>query len=75
MSDWHDIALNGRRVVLAFDSDATRKPAVQQALAELAGYLAARARPSSTCIFPTMATARPGWMITSPSMAQMACGN
>ena len=37
--DWHDVALNGRRVILAFDSDAIRKPAVQQALAELGGYL------------------------------------
>ena len=39
VSEWHDIALNGRRVVLAFDSDVTRKQPVHQALAELAGYL------------------------------------
>lgn len=39
VGDWHDIALNGRRVVLAFDSDVTRKPAVQKALRELAKYL------------------------------------
>ena len=39
VADWHDIALNGRRVVLAFDSDVVRKRVVQQALAELAGYL------------------------------------
>jgi Domain of unknown function (DUF3854) len=39
LPDWHDVALNGRRVVLAFDSDATSKPAVSKALAELASYL------------------------------------
>ena len=39
VADWHDIALNGRRVVLAFDSDVTRKRQVQAALGELAGYL------------------------------------
>jgi len=39
VADWHDIALNGRRVVLAFDSDVTTKHKVQQALSELAGYL------------------------------------
>lgn len=39
VADWHDIALNGRRVVLAFDSDVTRKPSVQKALEELAKYL------------------------------------
>jgi hypothetical protein len=39
VADWHDIALNGRRAVGAFDSDVTTKRKVQQALAELAGYL------------------------------------
>jgi Protein of unknown function (DUF3631)/Domain of unknown function (DUF3854) len=39
LADWHDIALNGRRVVLAFDSDVARKRAVAKALAELASYL------------------------------------
>jgi hypothetical protein len=42
VADWHDIALNGRRVVLAFDSDVVRKRMVQQALAELAGYLVSK---------------------------------
>jgi hypothetical protein len=44
LPDWHDIALNGRRVVLAFDSDVTRKPAVAKALTELAGYLESPSR-------------------------------
>jgi Domain of unknown function (DUF3854) len=39
LPDWHDVALNGRRVVLAFDSDVIRKSAVAVALAELANYL------------------------------------
>ena len=42
VADWHDIALNGRPVVLAFDSDAVRKRSVRQALDQLAGYLAAK---------------------------------
>jgi hypothetical protein len=42
VSDWHDIALNGRRVILAFDSDVVRKRAVRRALDELAGYLASK---------------------------------
>lgn len=37
--DWHDVALNGRRVVLAFDGDVARKPPVRRALEELADYL------------------------------------
>jgi hypothetical protein len=40
--DWHDIALNDRRVVLAFDSDVVRKRAVRTALDQLAGYLASK---------------------------------
>ncbi len=39
LPDWRDIALNGRRVVLAFDGDVARKPAVQKALHALAQYL------------------------------------
>lgn len=42
VADWHDIALNGRRVVLAFDSDVTTKPEVRLALDELAAYLATK---------------------------------
>ncbi|MGI8578869.1 MAG: DUF3854 domain-containing protein [Nocardioidaceae bacterium] len=40
--DWRDIVLDGRRVVLAFDSDVTRKRAVRSALDALAGYLSTR---------------------------------
>jgi hypothetical protein len=40
--DWHDIALNGRPVVLAFDSDVMVKAPVRNALTELAGYLGSK---------------------------------
>jgi hypothetical protein len=39
VADWHDIALNGRRVVLAFDSDIVRKKSVRIALDQLAAYI------------------------------------
>lgn len=39
VADWHDIALNGRRVILAFDGDVARKPSVRKALHALADYL------------------------------------
>ena len=39
LPEWHDVALNGRRVVLAFDSDVTTKRQVRAALTALAGYL------------------------------------
>ena len=42
VADWNDIALNGRRVVLAFDSDVLRKRMVQLALTDLAGYLSGK---------------------------------
>lgn len=37
--DFHDIALGERRVILAFDGDVARKPAVRRALGALADYL------------------------------------
>ena len=40
--DWHDIALNGRRVILAFDGDVARKESVRKALSELARYLTSK---------------------------------
>lgn len=40
--DWHDIALNGRRVALAFDGDVARKRQVRAALVQLADYLASK---------------------------------
>lgn len=39
VADWNDIALDGRKVVVAFDSDVAAKPAVHKAMTSLAGYL------------------------------------
>ncbi|BBZ60137.1 DUF3854 domain-containing protein [Mycolicibacterium monacense] len=39
VADWHDVALNDRRVILAFDGDVARKQSVRQALSALADYL------------------------------------
>jgi hypothetical protein len=38
VADWNDIALNGRRVILAFDSDVVIKKSVQDALKALVAY-------------------------------------
>jgi hypothetical protein len=38
--DWRDVALNGRRVIIAFDGDMARKESVQKAAAALSQYLA-----------------------------------
>jgi Domain of unknown function (DUF3854) len=42
IADWHDIAVNGRRLVLAFDSDVTVKKPVRQALDQFAAYMATK---------------------------------
>ncbi len=42
LPDWESIALNGREVYLAFDSDVMTKPAVYAALARLSAFLASR---------------------------------
>ena len=46
LPDWHDIALNGRDVIIGFDGDAARKPGVQKAMVALADWLRTKdARP------------------------------
>jgi hypothetical protein len=42
LADWESVALNGRRVYLAFDSDAMEKPAVHAALTRLKSFLESR---------------------------------
>lgn len=42
VADWNDIALNGRRVILAWDSDVASKPEVHAELGKLARYLETR---------------------------------
>ena len=42
LADWESIALNGREVYIAYDSDVTRNPSVYGALARLKGFLESR---------------------------------
>lgn len=42
LPEWRDIALNGRRVIIAFDGDVARKESVQKAMRALSGYLATK---------------------------------
>lgn len=52
LDDWRDIAMNGRRVVLAFDSDVTAKASVRKALEALAGYLTSKGAAVEFCHLP-----------------------
>jgi len=52
LSDWEVIALNGRTVYLAFDSDVTTKASVQGALVRLAAFLSARSATVQFVILP-----------------------
>lgn len=52
VADWHDVALNDRKVILAFDSDVMTKPAVRQALTELARYLTSKGAEVLYCHLP-----------------------
>jgi len=42
LPDWHSIALNGRKLFLAFDSDAATNPGVRQALEEFGRFLTSK---------------------------------
>lgn len=53
LPDWRDIALNGRLVHLAFDSDARHNPDVQAALLALADYLGSRGAEVRLVLPPT----------------------
>lgn len=52
LPDWQDVALNGRRVVLAFDSDSRSNPSVGKALDALAGYLTSKGATVGVCSLP-----------------------
>jgi hypothetical protein len=54
IADWHDVALNGRRVVLAFDSDVVRKKSVRIALDQLASYLGSKGAAVEYCHLPEL---------------------
>ncbi len=57
LPDFESIALNGRDIYLAFDSDASTKPAVHQALARLKSFLQSRRGHVRLVHLP----AGPGW--------------
>jgi len=52
LSEWDEIALNGRQVYVCFDSDAMRKPEVHAALARLSGFLKQRGANVSLIYLP-----------------------
>jgi Domain of unknown function (DUF3854) len=52
LPDWDSIALNGRKVRVAFDSDVTRKPNVQEALIRLIAFLRAKQATVAVVLFP-----------------------
>lgn len=52
LGDFEAVALNGRPVVLAFDSDAWTKPQVYDALTRFAGFLQSRQAQVRYCLLP-----------------------
>jgi putative DNA primase/helicase len=60
LPDFHDIALNGRRVILAFDSDVMTKPQVRVALNEFAGWLKIKGAKVDYCCLPDAGTGKTG---------------
>ena len=52
LPDWEDIALKGREVFIAFDSDVTTKLPVQEALKRLQGFLANRGGRPQVVLLP-----------------------
>ncbi len=42
LADWHDVALKGRDVLVTYDHDVMRNPAVRRAAEALAGYLVSK---------------------------------
>jgi hypothetical protein len=55
VADWEQIALNGRRVVLIFDSDAWRNPSVHAALRRLKVFLEVRGAIVAVVYLPDLA--------------------
>lgn len=55
LPDWEHIALNGRDVILAFDSDCMSKPQVRVALDRLAAFLRLRGAEVGYCLLPHLA--------------------
>ena len=60
LPEWADIALNGRRVYVAYDSDVMTNPKVHSALADIGGYLAYKGADVRYCYLPADADAKVG---------------
>ncbi len=54
LPDWEDVALNGRDVILAFDSDCMTKRSVQDGLDRLAGFLIQRKAQVRYLVLPAL---------------------
>jgi hypothetical protein len=54
LPDWEAVALNGRKVVLAFDSDCMTKKEVRGALVRLADFLKVRGAEVGYCVMPDL---------------------
>ena len=67
LADWELVALNGRTVYIAFDSDVTTKPAVGDALVQLKAFLESRkATVEVVSSRPGRVARRRAWMTISP---------
>ena len=64
LADWRDVALNSRRVVIAFDGDMARKESVQKASHALAAYLAYQGCPGRVPAPARHRSTRPAWTTT-----------
>jgi len=60
LTAWNDIALDGRRIYLAFDSDAASNPKVASALDRLGSYLAGKHADVRYCYLPAGDDAKVG---------------
>ena len=52
MADWESIALNGRNIFIAFDSDVTGKKEVRTALLRFKAYLESKKAGVRIILFP-----------------------
>src|SRR4029077_7774490 len=60
LGDWESIALNGRRIVIAFDSDVTVKDGVRIALSRFAAFLESRGATVAYCHLPNQGDGKTG---------------
>lgn len=74
LPDWESVALNGRTVFLAFDSDVTIKPEVAAALKRLKGFLESRKAAVKVIYLPHPEGGKVGlddWLAAGHQVAQL----